>query len=334
MNFGYFAHPPPPEIDTDQQYYSINFLKCLYFLCLMEIFIKENNLIKKEEWEQLIASIETNYQNLETNKERAKRKLSELIEKSIINRAENIRKFGILFSGGVDSTLIAFICKKYNYDFTCFTIGLENSQDIEYAKIIAKKYNFNLKYKILTLEEFENRIKETIKILQNDDIVWVSVGSVVYATAQLALQDNIKILFSGLGTEEIFAGYARHEDALKNNDFKSVHEESWNGLKNMWSRDLLRDSKIAKHLGVELRTPYMDLEVIKAAMNINPMYKLDKQDKKIILREIAEDFGLEKEFAWRKKKAAQYGSNFVKGIDKLAKKHGFNTKKEYLHSLL
>jgi asparagine synthase (glutamine-hydrolysing) len=299
----------------------------------MEIYIKENNLIKKEEWEKLTSSIETAYDNLETNKERAKRKLKDLIEKTVIKKKKNIEKFGISFSGGIDSTLIAFLCKKHNYNFTCFTIGLENSQDIEYAKRIADKYNFDLKYKILSLEEFEYIIKNTIKVLNNDEIVWVSVGSVLYATAQLALQDNIKILFGGLGTEEIFAGYARHEDAMKKNNFEAVHKESWNGLKNMWYRDLLRDYKIAKHLGIELKTPYMDLEIIKAAMNINPMYKLDKENKKIILREIAEEFGIEKEFAWRKKKAAQYGSNFVKGIDKLAKKHGFKTKKEYLQSL-
>jgi len=246
---------------------------------------------------------------------------------------ENSRKFGILFSGGVDSTLIAFLCKKYNYDFTCFTIGLENSQDIEYAIKIAEKYDFDLKYKILTLEEFEDIIKKTIKILGSNEIVWVSVGSVVYATAQLALQDNVKVLFSGLGTEEIFAGYQRHEEALQNNNFQSLHKECWNGLKNMWQRDLLRDSKIAEHLGIELKTPYMDLDVIKTAMHIHPMYKLNKEDKKLILREIAEEIGLEKEFAWRKKKAAQYGSNFVKGIGKLAKKNNFNTKKEYLRSL-
>jgi asparagine synthase (glutamine-hydrolysing) len=300
----------------------------------MEIFVRDGNLIKKEEWEKLISSIETKYENLETNKERSKRKLKDLIEKTIISRAANIGKFGILFSGGIDSTLIAFLCKKHNLDFTCFTIGLENSQDIEYAKTIAEKYGFDLKYKILSSEEFENTIKETIKILQNDEIVWVSVGSVLYAASQLALQNNIKTLFSGLGTEELFAGYQRHEDVLKNNDFEAVHKESWNGLKNMWHRDLLRDNKIAKHLGIELTTPYMDLEIIKSAMNINPMYKLDKENKKIILREMAEELGIEKEFAQRKKKAAQYGSNFVKGIDKLAKKHGFSTKKEYLQSLL
>ena len=173
----------------------------------MEIFIKENNLISREEWEKFITSIETAYDSLETNKERAKRKLKGLIGEAIDSRANSIGKFGILFSGGVDSTLIAFICKKHNYDFTCFTIGLENSQDIEYARKIAEKYNIDLKYKILTLEEFENIIKETIKILQTDEIVWVSVGSVIYATAQLALKDNIRILLGGIGTEEIFAGY-------------------------------------------------------------------------------------------------------------------------------
>ncbi len=300
----------------------------------MEIYIEENNLIRKEEWEKLISSIETKYENLETNKERAKRRLKGIIEKAVIARAKNTEKFGILFSGGIDSTLIAFLCKKHNYDFTCFAVGIENSQDIEYAKRIADKYNFDLKYRLLTLEELEKTIKETITILQSSDIIWVSVGAVVYAASQAALQNNTKLLLSGLGTEEIFAGYQRHEEALKNNDFESVHKELWNGMKNMHARDLLRDYKIAKHLGIELRTPYMDINLIKTAMQINPMYKIDRTNKKIILREIAEDFGIDNEFTWRKKKSAQYGSNFVKGIDKLAKKYGFNTKREYLQSLL
>ena len=299
----------------------------------MELFINNGDLIGKDEWEKKISSIETGFDNLETNKERAKRKLMEEIQQALLKRTKNLGKFGVLFSGGVDSTLLAFLCKKNNLDFTCYTIGLENSQDVEYAKIIAERYDLSLKYRILTLEEFENVIKDTIKVLESHDIVWVSVGSVLYATAKLALLDNIKILFGGLGTEEIFAGYKRHEESFRSHDFEALHRECWSGLKNMWQRDLLRDFKIAKHLGVELRTPYMDEEVIKTAMSIHPMHKLDQEQKKIILREAAEDFGLDREFAGRKKKAAQYGSNFVKGIDKLAKKHGFQTKKEYLQSL-
>ncbi|MBI2134889.1 asparagine synthase [Candidatus Woesearchaeota archaeon] len=300
----------------------------------MEIYLKNNNLVEKESWEKLISSMESPFDSLETNKERAKRKLREAIEKAIIKRTQNIGHFGILFSGGVDSTLLALICKNYNLNFTCYSIGIENSQDLDFAQQIAKKHSLNLKFKLMNLEEMENSIKETLKILKSDDIVWASVGSVVYAVLRLALQNNEKILFSGLGTEEIFAGYQRHEEAFQNDNFEALHKECWSGLKNMWQRDLLRDFKIASNLGVEVRTPYMDESVIKAAMSVHPMYKLDKEQKKIILREIAADYGLETEFAWRKKKAAQYGSNFVKGMDKLAKKAGFSTKKEYLQHIL
>ena len=102
----------------------------------------------------------------------------------------------------------------------------------------------------------------------------------------------------------------------------------------MWQRDLARDFAIAKKLGLDLRTPFLDKDVIKTAMSIHPMYKLDKSNKKIILREAAELIGLKKGFACRKKQAAQYGSNFVNGIEKLAKRNGFKFKKDYLTSLL
>ncbi len=300
-----------------------------------EIFLDENsNLIEEDKWKNFIKSIKTNFDNLETNKERAKRVLKEKIIDAVKKRTENLDNFGVLFSGGVDSSLIALICKQLNLNFTCYSIGLENSQDIEAAKKTADFYGFNLKYKILPLDEFEDIIKDTIKILNNGDIVWVSVGSVLYAAGKLALNDNINILFGGLGSEEIFAGYQRHEEALKENNFEALHDECWNGLKNMWQRDLKRDFLIAKNLNLQLKTPYMDLDLIKYAMQINPMYKLDKQDKKIILREVAKDIGLKEEFAFRPKKAAQYGSNFVKGIDKLTKKNNFNLKKEYLQSLI
>jgi len=85
---------------------------------------------------------------------------------------------------------------------------------------------------------------------------------------------------------------------------------------------------------LDLRTPFLDKELIKVAMNVHPMFKLDKENKKIILREATEFIGLKKEFAWRKKQAAQYGSNFINGIEKLAKKNGFKLKKDYLQSLL
>jgi len=294
--------------------------------------VKEGKLIPQELWIKLVNGIENSFEGLETNKERAKRELADAIIKSVKSRA--VPKFGVLFSGGVDSSLIAFVCRQLKCNFTCYTVGIEGSDDISWAQRIAKEYSFNFKHKILSLDELEIVVKDVVKLLNDADIVKASVGSVLYAVGNIAIADGNNILFGGIGSEEIFAGYKRHEDALGDNNFEMLHKECWNGLKNMWQRDLTRDFAIAKKLGLDLRAPFLDKDVIKVAMNIHPMHKLDRENKKIILREAAELIGLKKEFAWRKKQAAQYGSNFVNGIEKLAKRKGFKFKKDYLESLL
>ena len=294
--------------------------------------VKEGRLIPEELWVKFVNGLENDFESLETNNERAKRELAEAVVQAVKKRI--IPKFGVLFSGGVDSSLIAFVARQLKCSFTCYTVGIENSDDIVWAQKIAGEYKFNYKQKILSLDELEDVLKNVIKILNDSDIVKVSVGSVLYSAGKLALLHGDNVLFGGLGSEEIFAGYQRHEEALQNNNFEALHKECWSGLKKMWSRDLLRDFTIAKNLGLELRTPFLDKDLVKAAMSIHPMPKLDKSNKKVILREVAEFIGLKKEFAWRRKQAAQYGSNFVSGIDKLARKNGFKLKKDYLQSLL
>ena len=288
-------------------------------------------LIEENKWKSLIESIKTDFNNLETNKERAKRILKEKIINAVKSNAVN--NCAVLFSGGIDSTLIAFILKKLDVDFTCYSVGLENAQDLQFAEKVAAILSLNLKARIITINEFEQIVKKVTKILNEPDVMKVGVGSVVYAASLLAKHDNKQEIFSGLGSEEIFAGYQRHEEAL-DKGFAVVHEECFNGLKCMWQRDLKRDVLIANDIGVELKLPFLDMNVIKAAMNIHPVYKIDQTTKKIIIREIAEGMGIPKEIAYRPKKAAQYGSKFILGMDKLAKKNGFKLKKDYLNSLL
>jgi len=294
--------------------------------------VKEGKLIPEELWQKFVKSLENDFDNLETNKERAKRELAEAIVNAIKKRV--VPRFGVLFSGGVDSSLIAYVSKQLNSNFICYTVGIEGSDDIAWAKKVVDEYKFNFKYKIIELDELEIILKNVVKLLNDADIVKASVGSVLYAAGKLALSNGDNFLFGGLGSEEIFAGYQRHESTLQENNFEALHIECWNGLKNMWSRDLARDFTIAKNIGLDLRVPFLDKELIKVAMNVHPMFKLDKNNKKIILREAAEFIGLKREFAWRKKQAAQYGSNFVNGIEKLAKRRGFKFKKDYLQSLL
>ncbi len=278
--------------------------------------------MNKKQWFDFINSLITD--NIIENKKKAK----ELLEKELINSIKKRipdKKFGILFSGGVDSSTIALIAKNFSKNFICYTVGFKNSEDVKYAKLVAKKLKIKLKIKILELEDIEKIIKKLVKILSNVDVVSIGVGLVTYSASELAKKDKINVIFTGLGSEEIFAGYQRHKEA------EDINEECWNGLKQMFERDLMRDIPIGEYLKVKFETPFLDENVIKTAMQIPAKYKIDKENK-LILREISYDLGL-KEFAFRKKKAAQYGSNFIKALDKIAKKNGFKYKKEYLQSL-
>jgi len=240
------------------------------------------------------------------------------------------QRFGIFFSGGVDSSLIALICKQANADFICYTVGIKDSPDIQWAKRIAESLKLNLKIKEYSEEELEQLFIRTAKILKQGarvDTLSVGVGAVLVACIELAKEDNIQHFFSGGGSEEIFAGYERHMKA------EDKHEECWQGLSTMYARDFTRDLTIAKQLNIEILFPFIDSAVIKEAMGIDISKKISESIKKIILREIAEELGLAHDFAWRKKQAAQYGSKFDKAILKISKKNGFENKLDWLHSI-
>ena len=253
-----------------------------------------------------------------STKEEVKQALISAVERRIPKE-----KFGLFLSGGVDSSLLALILKKFTDNFVCYSVGIKGCHDLEAAEYAAKKLKLDWVHKEFSVDETEKVLQKTAKLLETPDVIKVGVGSVFVAAKELA---DVKIFFSGLGSEEIFAGYQRHEKA-------DANEECWKGLKLMWQRDLVRDAEIAKKLNFSFRLPFLDDELILAAMGIPSERKISIEHKKIILREIAEELGLPKEIAWRQKKAAQYGSGFDKVMEKLAKKAGLR-KSEYVKSLV
>lgn len=275
----------------------------------------------EEEWKKYIELLEA--ETGQSTKEELKQKILKAIKEKIPNE-----KFGVFLSGGVDSSFIAMVCKQNNADFICYSVGLKDAPDIIASKKTAELLGFKHKIKEYALEETEELFKKTVKLFNSADVLTIGVGSVVCAAVELARNDNIKKFFSGLGSEEIFAGYDRH---LKADD---KHAECWRGLKAMWVRDIVRGNILAEQLKFESLDPFLADDVIKSAMGIDISRKISEVHKKIILREIAEECGLPKEIAWREKKAAQYGSWLDKAMEKLAKKNNFKTKGEYLESLM
>lgn len=265
------------------------------------------------------------------NKEEILPRLIEIIERAVLKRLDSSARTGIAFSGGLDSMIIAFIASKHNKEFLLVAVGLEGSQDLDCAERIAKYYGWPLVSSAVTINEAEAIVKEVAIILNADNAINVGVGCVMYSALKTAKENGIKTVLGGLGAEEIFAGYERHR--IKHIEKKNIHEECWNSLEGLYEKDLDRDSKIADELGIKLSAPFLDDEVIRYAMMIDPKLKVSNDDKKIILKDAAVAMGLRREFAFRKKKAAQYGSGFDKAIEKLARKNGFRLKKDYLRSI-
>jgi len=264
---------------------------------------------------------------LTESEEEIKKKLAGLLTNAIAKRIPS-QKFGILFSGGIDSTVVAQICKQLGVDFTCYMAvfddpALNDPKDLAHAEKVAKELNLDLKIKKLSLEEVEKLVPIVIPLIEDSTVTKVGVALTFYAACQEAQKDGIKVIFSGLGSEELFAGYERHKRS------QNANNECLSGLLKMYERDTYRDDVVTMNNNLELRLPFLDIELTKYALRIPEQYKITEETSKAILRETSKDLGIPTEFAMRKKYAAQYGSNIDKALGKLAKKHNhtlLNTK--------
>ena len=274
-----------------------------------------------------------------------------LLVEAVRKRIPHKKKVGVLFSGGIDSTVIALILRQLKVPFTCYTAkvnggNIQEADDLVYGTQIAKKYDLDLKVSKVDIEELEQTIVDVMDVIEDCDYIKTSVALPFYLSCELAQKDGVEVMFSGLGSEEIFAGYRRHKQSTNPN------KECYEGLCIMHKRDLFRDDAITMNFTQELRVPFLDKNLISYALRIPAKFKLDLEKieeikdeveskpylnsqvrSKIILRDCAKKYlHLDDKYAQRQKKAAQYGSKFDKGILRLSKDANMQ-KQDYLDYL-
>ena len=230
--------------------------------------------------------------------------------------------YGVLLSGGLDSSLISAIAKQYASkrietgstseawwpQLHSFAVGLKGAPDLAAARKVAEAIGTVHHEVNYTIEEGLDAIRDVIYYIETYDVTTVRASTPMYLLARVIKSMGIKMVLSGEGADEVFGGYLYFHKAP---DAKAFHEETVRKLSKLYLYDCLRANKSLAAWGVEGRVPFLDKEFLDVAMRLNPAAKMcpSKTIEKKILRE-AFDGLLPPEILWRQKEQFSDGVGY------------------------
>ena len=230
--------------------------------------------------------------------------------------------YGVLLSGGLDSSVISAIAEKYSERrieddgkerawwprLHSFAVGLKGAPDLAKARLVADHIgtvHHEINY---TIQEGLDAIRDVIYFIETYDVTTVRASTPMYLLARVIKSMGIKMVLSGEGADEIFGGYLYFHKAPTPRAF---HEETVRKLSKLYLYDCLRANKSLAAWGVEGRVPFLDKEFLDVAMRTNPAAKMcsGKTVEKRIVREAFADM-LPEEVAWRQKEQFSDGVGY------------------------
>ncbi|MEM4137126.1 MAG: asparagine synthase C-terminal domain-containing protein [Candidatus Anstonellaceae archaeon] len=243
-------------------------------------------------------------------------KLATLLENSI----KKISKYNaaIAFSGGLDSTTLAAISKKFYKPILITISASKNAEDLIYAKKVSKELKLPLKVVYIDKKKILQAYPTVWKIMPGT-LVDLEIMIATYFICKKAKEEKKEAVIFGSGAEELFVGYNKYFVALgEGKNLKKILDLE---LKTLPKRDILRIKKIAKIFNLLALFPFMDKKFVKEVKKIDLKFHINKELSKPVLREIAKLFSVPSQVINRKKRALQYGSNVHKICLKLAKEN-------------
>ena len=230
--------------------------------------------------------------------------------------------YGVLLSGGLDSSITSAIAKKFaekriESDDTqaawwprlhSFSVGLNGSPDLAAARKVAAHIGTVHHEVTFTIQEGLDAIRDVIYNLETYDITTIRASTPMYLMARVIKSMGVKMVLSGEGADELFGGYLYFHKAPNAKEF---HEETVRKLSKLHMYDCLRANKSLAAWGIEGRVPFLDKEFMDVAMRINPADKMVNKDKmeKWVLRKAFEDY-LPQEIVWRQKEQFSDGVGY------------------------
>ncbi|ALI97886.1 asparagine synthase B [Rufibacter tibetensis] len=261
------------------------------------------------------------YKNVAEN-QTSIQELREALEAAVHRQLMSDVPYGVLLSGGLDSSITSAVAKKYAEkriesndqedawwpQLHSFAIGLEGSPDLAAAQKVADHLgtvHHEIKF---TIQEGIDAIKDVIYHLETYDVTTIRASTPMYLMARAIKSMGIKMVLSGEGSDEIFGGYLYFHKAP---NARELHAETVRKLDKLHMYDCLRANKSLAAWGIEGRVPFLDKEFMDVAMRINPQDKMINGERmeKWVLRKAFEDY-LPASVAWRQKEQFSDGVGY------------------------
>ncbi|MDE6159176.1 MAG: asparagine synthase B [Bacteroidaceae bacterium] len=263
----------------------------------------------------------TGYDHVKDNAASAS-ELREALETAVKRQLMSDVPYGVLLSGGLDSSIVSAIASKYAAmrvetdsksaawwpRLHSFAIGLKGAPDLAKAREVAEHIgtvHHEINY---TIREGLDAVRDVIYYIETYDVTTVRASTPMYLLARVIKSMGIKMVLSGEGADEIFGGYLYFHKAP---DSKAFHDETVRKLGKLYLYDCLRANKSLSAWGVEGRVPFLDKEFLDVAMRLNPQAKMCPGSvmEKRILREAFADM-LPESVAWRQKEQFSDGVGY------------------------
>jgi asparagine synthase (glutamine-hydrolysing) len=251
-------------------------------------------------------------------------KLDTLLSEVVGTLSRGLFKVALGFSGGIDSSLLAYYLDREGVDVDLICVGMEGSTEFGAAELAADSLDLPISLESFTLSDVDQALDSVLWSIEEPDPMKVGVALPLYWAARRAAESGSKIFFSGNGCDELFGGYHRHVkeyvergDAVRETLFRDVvasHEVNYE-----------RDYKMCMDSGMELRLPFAHLDIIEFGLSLPLELKLPVDEgspRKRVLRVLAEKLGFPDEVAYRSKKAVQYSTGVNKVLKTMAKRSG------------
>jgi asparagine synthase (glutamine-hydrolysing) len=261
--------------------------------------------------------------------------LLKLLEQSIGKRVWCTKEIAVAFSGGLDSSVAAFLASRRSVNAHLIHVSLENRSETEDAKKAAEELKLPLHLYLFREDDVERVVAKVVELIEEPDPVKASIGVPFYWTAEKAARAGFKVILAGQGADELFGGYQRYVNEYLVEGKEKVRKTMFKDVARLHESNIERDEKICGFHDVELRLPFASYELAKFAVTLPLELKIERKAdslRKLVLREVAEKIGLPSFITTKPKKAVQYSTGINGALRRLAKKENA-TVTEYISKL-